>query len=403
MRVAVVNGAIDGERAFPGADIDDILSGFLQKAHLCARIDFDLYDFDLFVVDMAKVPSERAADEGVRPIYEQIRERVNAGGGIICFAVAGKRLSWLPTHFGIRPGKGRRVKIEPTEPYKGLFEKYEKEITWSTQFDQPSKPDAAWQPLLHSLGGWPVAGVDTTKGLVLVLPEIKRKEAFLRDLFDKVIPEVAPGLLVSRPAGPTEPPPDWLADFPIPKAKAIRDEIAEIDGQIAQLREVRDDKDRKARELEQYQGLLWMQGETQLEPIVEKALNVLGIDAHPRRPVDLVHEDVDGPLYIEVEGTKDSIELKKGNQLLGYIANADDPASVRGAIIGNPFRLDHPSERPPPNRVLFVSQLENLAEKQRWTLMTTVELFEYVRRHLGGDEGAGKEARERLGLRPQAR
>ena len=55
-----------------------------------------------------------------------------------------------------------------------------------------------------------------------------------------------------------------------------------------------------------------------LWPVVEAALNLLSIEAHPRWPVDLVYEDADGPLYIEVEGTKNSIELWKGNQLLGY-------------------------------------------------------------------------------------
>jgi hypothetical protein len=396
MRVAVINGSVHAEKAFPGADIEEVSSVFLFNDRLHARIDFDLYDFDLFVVDMAKVPHEKPGSEGARVIDGQISERVNSGGGIICFAAAEKALSWLPTEFAVRSGGGQRVKIEDVEPYKALFQKYEQEITWRTQFDE----SGYWTPLLRSLGGWPVAGVYLPNGLVLVLPDIKRKEAFLGDLFDKVIPEIASGLLVRRAARPTEPSPDWLDDFPIPKAKILRDEIAEIDGQIVQLRAARDAKDTDAAELERYQGLLWLQGETQLEPIVEGALSLLGIQARPQRPIDLVYEDAEGPLYIEVEGTRDSIELRKGTQLLGYIAEAADPASVRGGIIGNPFRLEHPSRRPPPNRVLFVSQLEKLAEKQGWALMTTVELFEYVRRHLDGDQSAAPELRRRLGLRP---
>lgn len=396
MRVAVINASIDGEKAFPGAEIHSILSAFLYQGTLRATIDFDLYDLDLFVVDMAKVPKEGSAGEGSRLINDQISERVNAGGGIICFAAENKPVDWLPIAFELYSGSGKRVKFEDVKTFKPLFEKYEKDITWSTQFQDSGN----WTALLRSLANRPVAGLALPRGMVLVLPEIRRKEAFLRDLFDKVIPEVAPGLLVSRPTEPTEPPPDWLDEFPIARAKTLRNEVEDIDSQIAQLREARDAKDSEAAEVEQYQGLLWLQGETQLEPIVEAALNLLSIEAHPRWPVDLVYEDADGPLYIEVEGTKNSIELWKGNQLLGYIANADDPASVRGAIIGNPFRLEHPSQRPPASRVLFVIQLENLAKKQQWGLMTTVELFEYVRRHLDGDESAAPELRKRLGLRP---
>jgi len=396
MRVAVINASIDGERAFPGAEIHRIPSAFLFKDRLRARIDFDLYDFDLFVADMAKVPHEQPGTGPSPFIDTQISERVKAGGGIICFAAKDKVLTWLPIAFELHPGSGKRVKVEDIEGFKPLFEKYEKEITWSTQFQE----SGYWTALLRSLGNRPVAGVTLPRGIVLVLPDMKRKEAFLRELFDTVIPQVVPQLLIARPTEPTEGLPSWLAEFSIPKAKALRDEITDIDGQIAQLRTTRDAKATEAAEIEQYQGLLWMQGESQLEPIVEKALNLLGIEAHPRRPVDLLYEDDDGPLYIEVEGTKDSIELRKGTQLLGYIAAAQDPASVRGAIIGNPFRLEHPSQRPPASRVLFVIQLENLAKKQQWGLMTTVELFEYVRRHLDGDETAAPDLRKGLRLGP---
>lgn len=401
MRVAIINASVKGERAFPGADIADLLSVSLHKGRLVAPLARDLYDYDLFVVDMANVPTKEALDQSAKPISNQINERVGAGGGIICFAAHGRPLSWLPVSFALRQGRGERVKIEDVRPYKALFEKYEHEINWQTQFEQPE--GAPWTPLLRSLGGWPVAGVSQKGGLVLVLPGIRRKEAFLKDLFDQVIPEVAPELLISRPTMLTEPPPDWVDQFPIPEAHSLRGEIAALDEKIRNLREERDAKERDAAELEAYQGLLWLQGEKHLEPIVEKALKLLGIDAHPRRPVDLAYEDEDGPLYMEVEGTNGSIELHKGRQLLGYIADAEDPSGVRGAIIGNPFRLEHPLSRPPPNRVLFVRELESMAKKQSWLLLTTVELFEYVRRHLAGDAAAARELRKRLGLGVRAK
>ncbi len=103
---------------------------------------------------------------------------------------------------------------------------------------------------------------------------------------------------------------------------------------------------------------------------------------------------------MEIEGTTGPIQIRKGRQLLGYIADEDDPGAFRGAIIGNPFRRDHPSARPPEGSQvgLFSPQMESLAGKQGWPLLTTSQLFDWVTRHMAGDKKASGEARKALGV-----
>jgi len=161
-----------------------------------------------------------------------------------------------------------------------------------------------------------------------------------------------------------------------------------------------DGKERERKELLAYQGLLWLEGRP-LEIVVEKALNPLGVSARPKPPVDLVCSvPGGGELLIEIEGTTGAVQVRKGRQLLGYIAEADDPASTFGAIVANPYRHEHPSSRPPARSqvALFSAQLESLATRQQWKLLTTTQLFEWVRRYLNGDGQVADEVRDALGL-----
>ena len=127
----------------------------------------------------------------------------------------------------------------------------------------------------------------------------------------------------------------------------------------------------------------------------------MGVPAHPKPPVDLACPNLlGGELYIEVEGTTGAVSIHKGRQLGSYIDDADDPASMTGAIIGNPFRMEHPSNRPPPGSQvgLFSPPLERMAARDSWPLLTTTQLFEWVRRHLDGDNTGSVELRQALGL-----
>lgn len=149
-------------------------------------------------------------------------------------------------------------------------------------------------------------------------------------------------------------------------------------------------------ELQRWGDLLWQTGEEVLEERVREALRLMGLNAQKKYGVDVVVEDVQGTLYAEVEGTTKSVRVDKSRKLLEDISGADDPASVRGAIIGNPFRLEQPNDRPVGQRKFFVREVEVAAKKFGWVLITTRELFDLVCRHLAGDNSAARELRNRL-------
>jgi hypothetical protein len=235
----------------------------------------------------------------------------------------------------------------------------------------------------------------------MILPRVRRPDRLVAQLFKTVIPQIIPERGARREAAAEEPP-GWLPKIEVPGAPALEGEITSIDQKLAELQEQRDRKAAELARLTEYRGLLWYKGKEHLEPLVRLALDLLGVPCQKEEPRDLVYRGNGGPLYIEVEGSDNSIEVNKGRQLLGYIADSedDDPASIKGAIIGNPFRQHPADQRPPENRPLFSPQLQRLAAKQGWPLITTKELFDLVCRHQTGDKQAAAELRQKLGLPP---
>jgi hypothetical protein len=69
---------------------------------------------------------------------------------------------------------------------------------------------------------------------------------------------------------------------------------------------------------------------------------------------------------------------------------------VKGAIIGNPWRLEPLDNRPPKDRHLFAPELLSYAKINNWPVLTTAELYDILERHLDGDEKAKVELAERL-------
>jgi hypothetical protein len=393
MRIVDINGASSVERAAGERWLD--LWVYVQSGSLYTDFPQDLVDEDIFIFDLDKVQPIPEIGEW-KPVVPQIIERVAAGGLLIVLATT-QNVPWLPVQFQARGYSGQQITIEQGGPelLTALLEKYHPEITYKTQFNEAS----AWTPLARAKNNHPVAGFASYgSGLILMLPEFKNRGRFLRELLDKVVPVMLPNLVEAQ-VTPDEDAPDWLSAFPVNRAEALAQEVDGLDVEIQRLREAREAKEREMSELSGYQGLLWLDGKP-LEKVVEKALNLLGVSAHPKPPVDLVHSAAGGKqLFIEIEGTTTQIQVKKGRQLMGYIAESDDPAETLGAIVGNPFRLDPPSNRPPGNQTgLFSPQLESLAKKQSWKLFTTVELFKFVCRYLDGDATAVDDLRTSLGL-----
>jgi len=392
MRILVISGAVVGIAEAPGEKWRG-LAATAYRGNLYATAIEDLVDYDVFIVDGDTLTEGQAA-ENLKPIQGQIVDRVVGGGCLICFASM-QQLAWLPVPFGTRGEiKGRRVTIEQGEDdLLQLLMKRQAEISYKVQLQQPR----GWTPLARALDTYPIAGYATHgAGLILMLPEFQNRAAAVRDILDDVIPSLLPNLREKAPVSLDEEPPEWLGEFPITKSETLASKIAKLSAEIDRLRDEREARGRERRELLEYQGLLWFEGKP-LEAVVQKALNLLGIAVEPKHPIDLACSvPGGGELYIEVEGTTGPIQIRKGRQLLGYIAEAPDPSIIRGAVVGNPHRQQHPSNRPAND--LFSPPLKRLASTQAWALVATVQLFDLVKRRLGRDKGTSKEARKTLGL-----
>jgi hypothetical protein len=394
IKLLVFNAAVTGMEKVSGEQWADI-SGVSNRGNLYSAVNPGLVDYDVFIVDQDTVREVESVDD-VKLIQTEMIERVAGGGCVICYA-SERRPVWLPIDFGSR-GRivGKRFTVDnPDDPLASVLLKRESEVSFKVQLQQPQ----GWTAVARAMDTYPIAGYASHgSGLILMLPEFKNRAAAIRDILDNVIPRLLPSLKQHAAETLDEESPAWLGDFPIPTATALEEEMDQLDAKINALTEKREKTAGKHRELAGYQGLLWLEGHP-LELVVQNALNLLGIPAEPKNPVDLACPlKKGGELYIEIEGTKGQVQVRKGRQLLGYIAEADDPAAVVGAIIGNPHRDQHPSQRPSEggNGGPFSPQLLSLAQKQGWSLVTCIQLFDWAKRCLDGDKSAQREAREAL-------
>lgn len=364
----------------------------------------DLTDYDMVVVDMHNVDQI-----GIGVLYdmsEELAERIAAGGILVCFVDSPKivvvpwltdeigSLDWLPITANARDRTGERFNIVKGSKFEPLLRRCLKGTKWKCDF-QPTEPPKS-EPLAINRNHRPVAlYCKYGGGHIVLLPHGSKQDEFLHEFMREIIPEIAPQLVASRI---TEPEPPWLHDWlaKIPGIQDITSEISETEQQMKKLETKRDALISRRQELERWGDLLWQTGEQILEERVREALKLLGFNALKKYGIDVVVEDDHGVLYAEVEGTIKGIEVDKARKLLEDISKADDPANVRGAIIGNPFRLEQPEKRPPGQHRLFCREVEEAAEKYGWVLMTTQELFEFIVRHLIGDTLAAQELRARF-------
>ncbi|MCH8066903.1 MAG: hypothetical protein IIC90_13945 [Chloroflexi bacterium] len=361
----------------------------------------NLHEFDAIIIDLGTLENRSEATE--ERVTRQLTEMMNGGGLIVCFPPKTRRLAlgWLPGNFQPREvNAGRRIKLLEHPLLKDLLERFAGEMRYDLDFAHPAAN--TWTPIASTMAGWPIAGVAESNH-VIMLPRVRRPERLVADLFRQVVPQIMPDrITVKEPL--TEEPPPWVGEFPVPGTEELEQEIDAIDQKLSTLEEKRQRKAEELERLADFQGLLWYKGKHHLEPVVQHALELLGVPCQNEEPRDLVYRGKGGPLYIEIEGSNGSIDVDKGRQLLGYIADSeDDPSTIKGAIIGNPFRQHHPKDRPLNNRPPFSPQLQRLAEKQGWPLVKTVDLFDLVSRHLCADKRAAPALRTRLGLPSRSR
>lgn len=390
LRILTFNGAIppDPQSGEQWSDQPGMVSG----GALLTSSSAGIVDHDVYILPVGP-PTRHTFNSDVR---NQVLGRVAAGGLLICFCEA-PHIAFIPGATAVAQS-GKIVRLVTAGYWAPLAQAIDHDPTYAIHLKIPGA-----EVLAVAGDGAPIAVIIRHgQGRIVVLPPMTRTRAeATRTILDEVMPEVLPDLARNE-SGPDEepaPPPTWLGTYSLPGMAECVQSLEDLDAERTRIASgIAELKDRLAW-LTAARGLLSLTG-TRLEEVVRRVLNEMGFQCSKEGRVDAVHRCVDGRrLFIEIEGSKNSIGVNKGRQLVDYIhkASKSEPRPY-GAVIGNPSQEDDPKERFAGQGLPFSKELQELGNEFNppWRFLTTVELFDLYSRHLNGDSTAASEVANRL-------
>jgi hypothetical protein len=157
--------------------------------------------------------------------------------------------------------------------------------------------------------------------------------------------------------------------------------------------------DEALEELERYRRLLWQEGRYGLEDSVRAALSVLGFQVYTTeldQPAQISISDdrnSDRLAMLEVDASEEAVGMDGHYRLRQRLEEAiAQGRTALGVLIINGYRRAPPPERPPQ----YEDPLRAAADRLRYCVATTEQLFHAVRAALEGDESTVLAFRERL-------
>lgn len=173
-------------------------------------------------------------------------------------------------------------------------------------------------------------------------------------------------------------PPEWLHVYPIKKIDRIKKEVVELKTEILQKEGILKSKEKRLESLEYFKQLLWKEGK-ELEEIVERALNLLGIK------IDTTNQETNHKRFYY---NKESfiLEVKSSDSMP---ARWEDLSEVIAKIIKEKeqtgkewkglFVMNHYSRKMPENRRrAFDINVTKTAKLTNIKCLDTVKLFEIL-------------------------
>lgn len=180
------------------------------------------------------------------------------------------------------------------------------------------------------------------------------------------------------------PMPEWAKSIIVPGQDKMLENLNHVNTKIEALKERQSILVSKISELENWKWLLYETGKHRLEPIVHKALSLLGCKVQPQPDSDSDGkvETEFGIALLEIEGSKETVKIKKISQLIKNQANflSQEGVTTKGILVGNPFRLEKLHNRPPKNsqKKLFSDEVLRTAEMHNISVLLTTDLYETV-------------------------
>jgi hypothetical protein len=315
-----------------------------------------------------------------------INGRVFDGYYLLGSSLAGK--------FSVKPGTGTSYKLAPTASSAGR--KYFRTLEGHLQFDgYLSKiPEGATVIAHNSVDQVISAQVNVGNGKVIVLP---LPAGVTLERIGAAVVETVIALLKDDPEIVE---PDWASSILVPSSNSHDALITELRNRHRDIKEQLKELESKKANLLRFRHLLYGTGKTVLETAVRVAFRLLQFEVP--EPEEYSGEwDVelrlpDGRTAIgEVEGAEGVVSVDKFRQLHHYLGEELFAGrNHKGVLVGNGFRLQEPSSRPPQ----FSEHTINAALKFGVCLVPASELFNCATSVLENpeDHALRRETRESL-------
>ncbi|WP_218398533.1 hypothetical protein [Alteromonas lipotrueae] len=192
-----------------------------------------------------------------------------------------------------------------------------------------------------------------------------------------------------RSSGEVSAVPDWVFQdkYLLPKEEKIRDKLIAVESKIEKLQQQKERHEQDIADESILKRLIYENGKP-LEAAVHLALKALGFDVShyedAESEFDVIFECKEGRLLGEVEGKDNkAISIDKLRQLEMNIhedfSREDVTDMAKGALIGNAFRLQEPTERSD----FFTEKCITAANRSGTALIRSDDLFN-VARYLSG-------------------
>lgn len=224
------------------------------------------------------------------------------------------------------------------------------------------------------------------QGLIVFLPHIpyNRKNEKLINTLVKCVNSFLNATEIT-------PPPNWIEEFNLPGENTIDKTINSIQEDIDKLQLKKEEAQNQKSEIVKFKKMLYEQG-SELELVIIDAFRLFGFNAENRKLADLEHDIIfhseEGKGIAEIEGkNNDSIHVGKMDQLNRAVDEDFELTEefAHGILIGNHFRFKKPDDRGEP----FTNKVKIIAEKKRFGLLTTTEIYKavsYILEHPSNDE-----------------
>jgi hypothetical protein len=368
------------------------------------------------IVNGPSVPGAVGLAALLRDRHNETARLLARGGVVVCFAypnvaherVAGfpdcDRYCWLPPAGGVRyaepflrRGDGAQVRPEPeSHPFSPFLARFQGRLAYQAYFDEAASLPT--QVLARSAGGAAVAiEIATGEGRIVFLPPPARPPGTderyeLSSALQEAIRQML--RLASASAAPY-----WLHEYLLPGLGGRIAARAETEVQLIEAQKALETSTKALDELERYRRLLWQEGRYGLEDGVRAALALLGFQVYPaslHQPAQISHMDerpVARVALLEVDASEGAAGMDGHYRLRQRLEEAIAQGKpARGLLIVNGYRRTPPAERPQQ----YDDALRVAAERLRYCLATSEQLYHAVRAALEGDDATVSAFRERL-------